>query len=193
MFESFQTIEDRVKICFLFFFYFNRLSNKTHVTFVGEPRTNKTFIINKLIIVDDTIQYCTVSLSNLVYVQYKYTRSSFQDRTHQKLQTQQKKKKAAEKQTTTKMQPEISDQILYSFLIGGSCASSTTTTTTRSSFYPFAMEDTSSQDKALATTLRKHREGERMRRERINSSLNKLRNLLSCNPKVQILLHISFH
>ncbi|KAG2325620.1 hypothetical protein Bca52824_008348 [Brassica carinata] len=81
------------------------------------------------------------------------------------------------------MQPEISDQILYSFLAGGSCASSTTTTTTRSSFYPFVMEDTSSQDKALATTLRKHREGERLRRERINSNLNKLRNLLSCNSK----------
>ncbi|KAJ0245842.1 putative transcription factor bHLH107 [Hirschfeldia incana] len=92
-----------------------------------------------------------------------------------------KKEKAAEKPTITKMQPEISDQILYSFLTGGSCASSTTTTT-RSSFYPFAMEDTSSQDKALAT-MRKHREGEQKRRERINSKLNKLRNLLSCNSK----------
>ncbi|KAF8104285.1 hypothetical protein N665_0175s0014 [Sinapis alba] len=81
------------------------------------------------------------------------------------------------------MQPEISHQILYSFLTGGSCDSSTTTTTTRSSFYPFAMEDTSSQDKALATTLRNHREGERRRRERINSNLNKLRKLLSCNSK----------
>lgn len=106
-----------------------------------------------------------------------------------------KKKKAAEKQTTTtKMQPEISDRILYSFLTGGSCALSTTTTTstTRSSFYPFAMEETSSQDEALANTLRKHREGERMRRERINSNLNKLRNLLSCNSKVQILLSYYF-
>ncbi|KAJ4905098.1 putative transcription factor bHLH107 [Raphanus sativus] len=80
------------------------------------------------------------------------------------------------------MQPEISDQILYSFLTGGSCASSTTTTR-RSSFFPCAMEDTSSQDKALATNLRKHRESERRRRERINYNLNKFRNLISCDSK----------
>lgn len=89
------------------------------------------------------------------------------------------KKKAAEKQTTTtKMQPEISDHIFYSFLTGGFCASTTT-----SSFFPFAIEDTIAQDKALAS-LRNHKEAERRRRERINSHLSKLRNLLSCNSKV---------
>ncbi|CAH8363374.1 unnamed protein product [Eruca vesicaria subsp. sativa] len=80
------------------------------------------------------------------------------------------------------MRPEITDQILYSFLTGGLGASSTTTTTTRSSFFPFTIEDTISQDKSLAA-LRKHKEAERNRRERINSNLNKLRNLLSCNSK----------
>ncbi|XP_010504585.1 PREDICTED: putative transcription factor bHLH107 [Camelina sativa] len=81
------------------------------------------------------------------------------------------------------MQPEISDHIFYSFLTGGLCASSSTTsTTTTSSFYPFAIEDTVSQEKALAAQ-RNHKEAERRRRERINSHLNKLRKLLSCNSK----------
>ncbi|EOA24674.1 hypothetical protein CARUB_v10017947mg [Capsella rubella] len=81
------------------------------------------------------------------------------------------------------MQPEISDHIFYSFLTGGLCASTTSTSTTRtSSFYPFAIEDTISQDKALAS-LRNHKEAERRRRERINSHLNTLRSLLSCNSK----------
>ncbi|CAH2063938.1 unnamed protein product [Thlaspi arvense] len=79
------------------------------------------------------------------------------------------------------MQPEVSDHIFYSFLTGGFCDSSSTTTTT-SSFYPFAIEDTISQDKSLAA-LRNHKEAERKRRERINSHLNKLRSLLSCNSK----------
>ncbi|ESQ44403.1 hypothetical protein EUTSA_v10006410mg [Eutrema salsugineum] len=81
------------------------------------------------------------------------------------------------------MQPQISDQILYSFLTGGFSASSSTTTTTTSPFYPFAIEeDTISQDRALAA-LRNHKEAERRRRERINSHLNNLRNLLSCKSK----------
>ncbi|XP_010427516.1 PREDICTED: putative transcription factor bHLH107 [Camelina sativa] len=81
------------------------------------------------------------------------------------------------------MQPEISDHIFYSFLTGGLCASSSTTsTTTTSSFYPFTIEDTISQEKALAAQ-RNHKEAERRRRERINSHLNKLRKLLSCNSK----------
>ncbi|CAA0386857.1 unnamed protein product [Arabidopsis thaliana] len=76
------------------------------------------------------------------------------------------------------MQPEISDQIFYAFLTGGLCASSTSTTVTSSSD-PFA---TVYEDKALAS-LRNHKEAERKRRARINSHLNKLRKLLSCNSK----------
>jgi len=77
------------------------------------------------------------------------------------------------------MQPEVSDQIFYAFLTGGLCASSTSTTVTSSSD-PFA---TVYEDKALAS-LRNHKEAERKRRARINSHLNKLRKLLSCNSKV---------
>ncbi|AEE79563.1 putative HLH DNA binding protein [Arabidopsis thaliana] len=76
------------------------------------------------------------------------------------------------------MQPEVSDQIFYAFLTGGLCASSTSTTVTSSSD-PFA---TVYEDKALAS-LRNHKEAERKRRARINSHLNKLRKLLSCNSK----------
>ncbi|CAE6076471.1 unnamed protein product [Arabidopsis arenosa] len=79
------------------------------------------------------------------------------------------------------MQPEISDQIFYSFLTGGLCSSSNSSTTT-SLFSPFAIEDKVAEDKALAS-LRNHKEAERKRRERINFHLNKLRNLLSCNSK----------
>ncbi|CAA7060518.1 unnamed protein product [Microthlaspi erraticum] len=79
------------------------------------------------------------------------------------------------------MQPDISDHIFFSFLTGGLCASSSTTAT--SSFYPFpTFEDSISQDKTLSS-LRKHKEAERRRRERINSHLKKLRYLLSCNSK----------
>ncbi|CAN8254326.1 unnamed protein product [Cochlearia groenlandica] len=82
------------------------------------------------------------------------------------------------------MQPDISDQIFYSFLTGGLCASSSNTNTTTSSFYPFGIEeDKISQDNKSLAAMRNHKEAERRRREKINSHLNKLRNLLSCNYK----------
>ncbi|CAN8317792.1 unnamed protein product [Cochlearia groenlandica] len=98
------------------------------------------------------------------------------------------------------MQPESSDQMLYSFLTGneipgaggyclsgdyvssamqGLCGSSS------SSYYPLAISgigETIAQERAVAA-LKNHKEAERRRRERINSHLNKLRNLLSCNSK----------
>ncbi|KAF8047954.1 hypothetical protein N665_2750s0004 [Sinapis alba] len=95
------------------------------------------------------------------------------------------------------MQPESSDQILYSFLTGNQisggrfcvsedymstlCGSSSST----SSYYPLAISSTGetvAQDRAIAA-LRNHKEAERRRRERINSHLTKLRNVLSCNSK----------
>ncbi|KAF8063133.1 hypothetical protein N665_1184s0021 [Sinapis alba] len=99
------------------------------------------------------------------------------------------------------MQPETSDQMLYSFLTGNElsgggfsisgdhymstmqslCGSSSST----SSYYPLAISgigETVAQDRAIAA-LRNHKEAERRRRERINSHLNKLRNVLSCNSK----------
>lgn len=99
------------------------------------------------------------------------------------------------------MQPETSDQMLYSFLAGnevgggGYCVSGDYMTTMQSlcgsssstsSYYPLAISgigETMAQDRAIAA-LRNHKEAERRRRERINSHLNKLRNVLSCNSKV---------
>ncbi|KAJ0258277.1 Transcription factor bHLH106 [Hirschfeldia incana] len=98
------------------------------------------------------------------------------------------------------MQPESSDQMLYSFLAGneisrgGYCGSDDYMSTMQSlcgsssstsSYYPLAISgigETMAQDRALAA-LRNHKEAERRRRERINSHLNKLRNVLSCNSK----------
>ncbi|KAL1220132.1 Transcription factor [Cardamine amara subsp. amara] len=98
------------------------------------------------------------------------------------------------------MQPETSDQMLYSFLTGnetgggGFCVSDDYMTTMQSlcgsssstsSYYPLAISgigETIAQDRAIAA-LRNHKEAERRRRERINSHLNKLRNVLSCNSK----------
>ncbi|KAF8104653.1 hypothetical protein N665_0170s0029 [Sinapis alba] len=98
------------------------------------------------------------------------------------------------------MQPESSDQMLYSFLAGneisggGYCVSDDYMSTMQSlcgsssstsSYYPLAISgigETMAQDRALAA-LRNHKEAERRRRERINSHLNKLRNVLSCNSK----------
>ncbi|KAF8398211.1 hypothetical protein HHK36_017137 [Tetracentron sinense] len=53
-----------------------------------------------------------------------------------------------------------------------------------SSFYPFEMSGTTEmpQARALAAS-RNHKEAEKRRRERINSHLDKLRNLLPCNSK----------
>ncbi|KAJ4892082.1 Transcription factor bHLH106 [Raphanus sativus] len=91
------------------------------------------------------------------------------------------------------MQPESSDQMLYSFLAGkeisggGYCLSDDYMSTMQSlcgspsstsSYYPLAISgvgETVAQDRALAA-LRNHKEAERKRRERINSHLNKLRN-----------------
>ncbi|CAH8359959.1 unnamed protein product [Eruca vesicaria subsp. sativa] len=100
------------------------------------------------------------------------------------------------------MQPESSesDQMLYSFLTENQisnrgfyvsedymstmpflCGSPSST----SSYYPLAISgigETLAQDRAIAA-LRNHKEAERRRRERINSHLNKLRNVLSCSSK----------
>ncbi|KAJ0262448.1 Transcription factor bHLH106 [Hirschfeldia incana] len=98
------------------------------------------------------------------------------------------------------MQPESSDQMLYSFLTGnqisggGFCVSDDYMSTmptlcgsnsSTSSYYPLAISgigETLAQDRAIAA-LRNHKEAERRRRERISSHLNKLRNVLSCNSK----------
>ena len=112
-----------------------------------------------------------------------------------------KNKTRRRKRRSKKMQPETSDQMLYSFLTGNEisgggfsvsgdymstmqslCGSSSST----SSYYPLAISgigETVAQDRALAA-LRNHKEAERRRRERINSHLNKLRNVFSCNSKV---------
>lgn len=96
------------------------------------------------------------------------------------------------------MQPENSE--LYRFLAqngvgyygfpGSACEFSSMMQQSfcSSSSYSFPLEvsgvtETTPEDRALAA-LKNHKEAEKRRRERINSHLNKLRSILSCNSKV---------
>ncbi|GAY43690.1 transcription factor bHLH106 [Citrus sinensis] len=96
------------------------------------------------------------------------------------------------------MQPENSE--LYRFLAqngvgyygfpGSACEFSSMMQQSfcSSSSYSFPLEvsgltETTPEDRALAA-LKNHKEAEKRRRERINSHLNKLRSILSCNSKL---------